>query len=119
MHFGQRIKKLRVESGLSQAKLAEKTGIAKTTVSSWETGDTQSIDGDNLVSIARELNSTPEYIMTGKNPPSANDLSADELELVTIYRNMSEEDRVHYKAVGRAIKQHKEVPPPPLFQDQD
>lgn len=39
MTFGEKIKKLRVASDMSQDELAEKLFVTRTAVSKWETGD--------------------------------------------------------------------------------
>jgi transcriptional regulator with XRE-family HTH domain len=42
MTFGEKIKKLRVASDMSQDELAEKLFVTRTAVSKWETGVSQS-----------------------------------------------------------------------------
>ena len=98
--------------------LAEKAGVSKTAVSGWETGDSKSIDGDNLIAVARVLHVTPEYIMNGRNPPGKDQLTAEEQELIELYHDLTEEERVHFIGLLRAIHGTRIVPPPPLF-DQD
>ncbi len=50
--FGQKLKELRLEKGLSQQKLGEMLGFCNQTVSFWETGSREP-DLDTLVAIAR------------------------------------------------------------------
>lgn len=38
MEFGQRVKKLRIEAGLTQEDIAKKLGLSKTAVGAWENG---------------------------------------------------------------------------------
>lgn len=37
--FGERLKRLRVEAGLTQMELAKKSGIAQKSISNWEMND--------------------------------------------------------------------------------
>jgi transcriptional regulator with XRE-family HTH domain len=67
--FGQRIKTLRLAKGWTQKKLADRIGIQRASLTQWETGDTESVRDENLLAAARELETTPEYLLTGKNPP--------------------------------------------------
>jgi len=49
--FGEKLKELRIEKGLSQRKLGEIFGVCNQTVSFWETGSREP-DMDTLVNIA-------------------------------------------------------------------
>ncbi|MCL2176961.1 MAG: helix-turn-helix domain-containing protein [Firmicutes bacterium] len=41
MHFKERLRELRLDSGLTQAKLAEKLSVTDTTIRHWEAGRSQ------------------------------------------------------------------------------
>lgn len=65
--FGDRIKLVRKERGLTLdevAKLAGKAG--KSAVSQWENDITKNINGINLVNLAAALNVNPLWLLTGK-----------------------------------------------------
>lgn len=68
---GQRIKKRRKELKLTQSALAFRIGTDTSTISKWES-DIHIPDGDNLIALAVELETMPEWILTGKEPLEAN-----------------------------------------------
>ncbi len=64
---GERIKKRRTELGWTQDQLAQKAGISKSFLSELENGK-RSVSADNLLDIARVLNRSLDYLMTGEEP---------------------------------------------------
>ena len=72
--IGDRIKSRRNELGWKQDELANKAGISKSFLSVIENGK-RKVGADKLYSIARTLNLSLDYLMTGKSdeeiePPS-------------------------------------------------
>ena len=65
MTIGNRIIALRKEIQLSQEDLADKIGVTRQSVSKWET-NTSAPDAFNLIALAEALNTSVEYIVTGK-----------------------------------------------------
>ena len=65
MTIGNRITEQRKKLQLSQEELAYKIGVSRQAVSKWET-DTSSPDAFNLISLAEVLETSVEYIVTGK-----------------------------------------------------
>ena len=65
MTMGSRIVALRKELQLSQEEMADKIGVTRQSVSKWET-DVSAPDGYNLIALAEVLNTSVEYIVTGK-----------------------------------------------------
>ena len=65
MTIGSRIISLRKESQLSQEDMADKIGVTRQSVSKWET-DACAPDAYNLIALAKVLNTSVEYIVTGK-----------------------------------------------------
>ena len=65
MSIGNRIIALRKELQLSQEDMADKIGVSRQSVSKWET-DVCAPDAYNLISLAEALNTSVEYIVTGK-----------------------------------------------------
>lgn len=63
MTIGKRISRLRTKLGVSQAYLADKTGISSSTLSRYETDAVTNIPSDKLENIADALNTTPAYLM--------------------------------------------------------
>ena len=61
--FGEKLKELRLESGLSQRALGEKLGVCNQTVSFWETGSREP-DLDMLVSISTYFGVSIDSLLT-------------------------------------------------------
>lgn len=109
--IGERIKTAREAKGMSQEDLGKSFGATKQTVYKYETGIITNIPLDNLEKIAvtlgvssaylagwenteeyRALHRIAEDMYTTKAPGRrAEDLSAEELEIVSILRKMSPE----------------------------
>lgn len=57
---------LAARSGTSKAGLARACGVSKPSVTGWFSGDTQSLDGGNLIKAAAYLGVRPEWLATGR-----------------------------------------------------
>ncbi len=75
MTIGNRITTLRKELQISQEEMAFKIGVTRQSVSKWET-DTSAPDAFNLIALAEILNTSVEYIVTGKNVSSESEEKA-------------------------------------------
>ena len=53
--IGEKIKELRENKGISQYRLAELTGINRSTINRYENGSIQKISFDNLLKICEAL----------------------------------------------------------------
>ena len=60
-----RIRKIRKESNLTQEKFAEKLGLKRNTIATYETGKSEPMDSI-IVSICREFSINEEWLRTGK-----------------------------------------------------
>lgn len=60
--FGNILKELRLEHGISQRKLGEALGVVNQTISFWETGSREP-DLDTLVKIAQYFNVSIGYLL--------------------------------------------------------
>lgn len=60
--FGQRLKELRIEKGLSQQEVANHFNVSKMTISAWET-DKQEPCIDDIVELARFFETTTDYLL--------------------------------------------------------
>lgn len=65
MNAGERVKKVRVESGLTLEKFGAVLGIGKTAVSKIERGENK-LTIQNATAISREFSVSAEWLMTGK-----------------------------------------------------
>lgn len=62
MTIGERIKKARLEKGYTQSQLAEMIGVAKNTITGYETG-TREPDAIKINAIAKALNVSGDYLL--------------------------------------------------------
>lgn len=90
---GGRIRALRRERGLTQDDLAAAVGVSRSAVAQWETDRAGQIRG-NLARIASVLGASVEFLIMGtdKREPGAAE-RGDELVLLRLYRECSDEDR--------------------------
>lgn len=70
MCVGQRIKRLRKRVGMSAETLAEKVGVAPSTIYRYESGDIDKVNSDMLIPIAKALGTTPACLMGWENNAS-------------------------------------------------
>ena len=89
---GERIAALRRAAGLSQADLAERTGVSRSAVAQWET-DRAGQMRDNLARIAAALDVSVEVLLQGDRARGLLVTMGDELALVRLYRDCSVRDR--------------------------
>ena len=66
MTLGERIANLRKESGYSQEYIAEQLEVSRQAVSKWEK-DMSSPDTGNLIKLAELLNTSVQFLATGKD----------------------------------------------------
>lgn len=71
MTIGKRISELRKKKGFTQEYIAEQLGVSRQAVSKWEQ-DQSTPDTKNLIALADLLNSSVEYIATGKTTEGQN-----------------------------------------------
>lgn len=86
--MGARIKALRLSKQLTQAKLAEKTGLKQNTISDLERGDSLEMKAETLQALCKELVTTPSYILHGVADGEAHEAQLQEAELVALFREL-------------------------------
>ena len=60
--FQERLKNLRIENGLTQTQLAQKTGISQAGIAKWETGD-RNPSIDCLIALAKFFSCSVDYLI--------------------------------------------------------
>ena len=60
--FAENLKKLRKEAGLTQSRLADKTGLNQRKISYFEKGDIEP-DLNTLIQLAKFFNVTTDYLL--------------------------------------------------------
>lgn len=66
MTKGERIRKLRIEKGITQESMAKLLNTTKQTISKYEKGIVTNIPSDRIEDMAKLLDTTPEYILGWK-----------------------------------------------------
>ena len=66
MTIGERIANLRKDAGYSQEYVAESLGVSRQAVSKWEK-DLSSPDTENLIKLSELLNTSVQFLATGKD----------------------------------------------------
>ena len=99
MNVGQRLKKRRKELGISADKLGEALGKDRSTIFRYEKGDIEKLPLDILEPIAKELQTTPQYLMGWETVRKKNDVLSDivlklneDMELLEIVDKISKLD---------------------------
>ena len=84
MILGEKLKALRTAKKMSQKELAERTGIAKSVISFYESGD-RFPSYDVLIKIARIFNVTTDYLLDVERERTVNvsGLSEEDIAAVT------------------------------------
>ena len=75
--MGERIKQLRKELGMTQTRLAEKMGVTKGTVSTWET-DSRKPGFETLMDLCDLFDRDPGYVMGTQDEPGRFRLTEEE-----------------------------------------
>ncbi|WP_153732744.1 helix-turn-helix domain-containing protein [Sporosarcina obsidiansis] len=94
--LGERLKKLRTESKLTQDELGKKINVTKVSISGYENGN-RSPDTETLQKIADTFNVTTDYLLgRSDNPRKTADeefeVFANDPELERWYRKLPESD---------------------------
>ena len=106
--FGQKIKNLRLSHGMTQQDIAEKMGVARNTVSQWESGE-RKMSADQLIKYAKISRVTLDYF--NDQPADAN--LFDLLNRLSDFfraHNIPEQDKDKaYQDIMRLYLQSKDV----------
>lgn len=89
MDIANRIDLLIERHEISQQAVADAVGVSDQTISRWRHGDGKK--GPSLaqaIRLAKKLGTSVEYLATGRDPAPA-ELTADELYLVQLYRDLN------------------------------
>lgn len=93
-----KIKRLRLEKGMTLEQVANKVGVGKSTVRKWETGMIANMGRDKIGLLAKALGTTPAYLMGWKEdeptiPSNTIVLSEGEERLVELFRLVPEDQQ--------------------------
>ena len=114
MSFGERLKRLRVEKGLSQQELADILKVNRATLGNWEI-DRTSPGYTTLCKIAKYFNVTIDYLLNGEPVKVGDDgmpyivMSPEEIELFAEIKQLSEEDKMMVYSLVNHLRRKKGV----------
>jgi transcriptional regulator with XRE-family HTH domain len=102
--FGTRVKQMRTIKGLTQKALAAAIRIKQPSLSEIETGETAQPTAQVLMDLAKELECSPGWLLSGKgSPASGGQVTIDESELLEAYRGIDERGRTDLLAYARTL----------------
>ena len=99
MEIGQKIKKARLERGMTQQELGDIVGVQKSAIAKYENGRVVNIKRSTLQKIAKALNIRPSELIFDESPKVAADLHVriitdfELMETIKHYYSLSEEDQ--------------------------
>lgn len=91
VELGERVRKRRLELGYTQETLAEMLGTSEQTISFTETGS-KGLKLENFIKLCSVLETSPDYLITGREPASV------------IFRDLDTLTDEQYERVSAIIK---------------
>ena len=110
MEIGQKIKKARLERGLTQQELGAIVGVQKSAIAKYESGRVVNIKRSTLQKIAKALNLRPSELIFNESPKVAADLHVriitdfELMEAIKDYYLLSEEKQRMVRDLIRSLK---------------
>lgn len=110
MEIGQKIKKARLERGLTQQELGGIIGVQKSAIAKYESGRVVNIKRSTLQKIAKALNIRPSELIFSESPRDAADLHVkiitdfELMEAIKDYYVLSEENKRMVRDLIRSLK---------------
>jgi transcriptional regulator with XRE-family HTH domain len=114
MSIGDRLRKERKAQGFTQDTLAVAAGVSQTTINDLENGDTQRPRGDTLMALARVLQISPGWLMTGKGEKKMIYAATPHQEtMLVLMRRMPLAAQEQLLAIARTFDDSPPSPPGP------
>lgn len=110
MEIGQKIKKARIERGLTQQELGDIVGVQKSAIAKYENGRVVNIKRSTLQKIASALNIRPSELIFNESPKDAADLHVkiitdfELMDALKEYYVLSEENQKMIRDLIRSLK---------------
>lgn len=96
-NIGNYLADRRISLGYTQKEIASMVGVTEATISRWESGTIANMRRDKINLLASALNTTPEFIMTGRtdeqNSAPGEEYTEGEKELIKLFRLVPPEQR--------------------------
>lgn len=112
--IGARVQALRLSKGWNASELARRAGIAQPSLYNIETNKTKNIKGYVLDALARELNTTTSYLLTGAENNQDHESSMMLAEIQAIFRTLSSSDQEKLLRDARGLALTASPAPSPL-----
>ena len=90
--YYENFEKLCKAKNIKPATVSKETGISTATLSNWKK-DNYTPKQDKLSIIADYFNVSVDYLMTGKEPEISDDMVLEEIELLDMYRKLTDEQK--------------------------
>lgn len=110
MEIGQKIKKARLEKGMTQQELGDIIGVQKSAIAKYENGRVVNIKRSTLQKIAGALNIRPSELVFTESPKDTADLHVriitdfELMEALKDYYTLSEENRKMIRDLIRSLR---------------
>ena len=110
MEIGQKIKKARLERGLTQQELGDIVGVQKSAIAKYENGRVVNIKRSTLQKIAGALNIRPSELLFNESPKDTADLHVkiitdfELMDTLKDYYLLSEENQRMVRELIRSLK---------------
>lgn len=110
--IGPRVKALRAARRISQRALADEMGVTQPTIANIERGRTEEIKGYVLEALARCLNTTQQYILSGEGSQGDAEEAAHQAELVGVWKKLPQAHKDTLLQTARGLLKAAEISPP-------
>ena len=100
MDLGTRIQGLRKARNLSQESLAEQMGLSRQAIGKWESG-ASAPSLDNLMELSEILQTTADYLLTGREPTVAENASDQTVSVDAVKALLEKEHR--HRPINRGL----------------
>ena len=110
MEIGQKIRKARLERGMTQQELGDIVGVQKSAIAKYENGKVVNIKRSTLQKIASALNIRPSELIFTESPKDTAELHArilTDMQLMTAIKEYHELSKDKQKLVREIIHNFK------------
>lgn len=101
--FAMKLKKLRFEKGITQAKFAKIIGVAQQTVGSWEKGNSAP-NYEILKKIADYFNVSADYLLDRENANKNISLSDEQRHLLRDFDSLNADGRSTLRTILNSLR---------------
>ena len=82
MEMGERIKRLRLERGMTQEELGKAVGLQRAAINKYEKGIVENIKRTTIIKLAEVLRTTPSYLVGYEDDEDLSELTATQEDLM-------------------------------------